>query len=295
MGRRLPLEPILRYNKMNSVSVFRLMFESVLEESLLKLQRSHWVISRLRSENLVSVLYYVAGMLMQKFILPLRMQKAEDQSSEVVDKLLQLMLCILDGLHLADNVSVISIISVQWAPIFNLLTFIQQLLLKDPRIVHAFRCNITSCDLVDEEVSKFLRLAARYRSSSQILSAVADFLDLMNGSTIQEETNSVGLHPELKVEKAVESLGLVERFHLFLSPASDNNPCATVLSLLIRSLQKVLAVIESHSWQLVPSFLKFMGYNVVDRVCVRTFNAQAFKGREWKNILKEWLKLLKSL
>lgn len=65
----------------------------------------------------------VAGMLMQKFILPLRMQKAEDQSSEVVDKLLQLMLCILDGLHLADNVSVISIISVQWAPIFKFADF----------------------------------------------------------------------------------------------------------------------------------------------------------------------------
>lgn len=55
---------------------------------------------------------------MQKFILPSRITKAEDYSSEVVDNLLQLMLCILDGLHLADNMSVLSSVSVQWAPVF---------------------------------------------------------------------------------------------------------------------------------------------------------------------------------
>ncbi|KAE9444963.1 hypothetical protein C3L33_23139, partial [Rhododendron williamsianum] len=221
----------------------------------------------------------------------------------------------------------------------------------------------------DEEVSKYLQLAARYRSSSHILSAVADFLDMMNGFTLQEETNTVRLHPELKAEKAAESLCIfaenlcqsdkliristlrilshyqllnyehspkeeptqenmktevshtcfaddrgcnvlrlllsiedtpvsvttMERFHFFLSPASDNNPCATVLSLLIRSLQKVPGVIESHSQQLVPLFLKFMGYNLYDLVNGGTFKAQAFKGKEWKNILKEWLTLLKSL
>ncbi|KAF7137402.1 hypothetical protein RHSIM_Rhsim07G0171200 [Rhododendron simsii] len=84
--------------------------------------------------------------------------------------------------------------------------------------------------------------------------------------TVQEETSSVVLHPDLKVEKAVELLGLMERFHLFLCPPSDNNPCAIVLSLLIRSLQKIPAAIESHSRQLVPLFLKVMGYNVDDLV-----------------------------
>lgn len=57
---------------------------------------------------------------MQKFILPSRITKAEDYSSEVVDNLLQLMLCILDGLHLSDNMSVLSSVSVQWAPVFQL-------------------------------------------------------------------------------------------------------------------------------------------------------------------------------
>ncbi|KAG5549083.1 hypothetical protein RHGRI_014451 [Rhododendron griersonianum] len=42
-------------------------------------------------------------------------------------------------------------------------------------------------------------------------------------------------------------------------------------------------------------FLKFMGYNLDDLVSGGTFKAQAFKGKEWKNILKEWLTLLKSL
>lgn len=62
----------------------------------------------------------VVGVLMLKFILPARILKTEDQSTEVVDKVPQLMLCILDGLHLADNVPVLSSVSVQWAPVFDL-------------------------------------------------------------------------------------------------------------------------------------------------------------------------------
>ncbi|KAI8539167.1 hypothetical protein RHMOL_Rhmol09G0160300 [Rhododendron molle] len=554
---------------------------------LLSLLISTVQIDYIRKTEDYQLMLQVAGMLMQKFILPLSMQKAEDQSFEVVDKLLQLMLCILDGLHLADNVSVISIVSVQWAPVFKsskssalydiietskeeviplLLIFCERMQVQvqspsfldgasgeqvsricshlqdaiaywieiiyeivqgDSSVIQlqeselALVWGIISCypylkviqadsslllDFVDaldqllvidagfhrhtwqsligaalssynklcssnfirdEEVSKYLRLAARYRSSSHILSAVADFLDMMNGSALQEETSTVRLHPELKAEKAAESLcifaenlcqsdkliristlrilshyqllnyehspkeeptqenmksevshtcfaddrgcnvlrlllsiedtpvsvttsrrvillisriqmglssariaetylpsvlygiigifhnrfsslwdpaldcmavviskyfdvtwdgfvqyleqcqsnflasngqsdrsnsvstcnssGLVERFHFFLSPASDNNPCVTVLSLLIRSLQKVPGVIESHSQQLVPLFLKFMGYNLDDLVSGGTFKAQVFKGKEWKNILKEWLTLLKSL
>ncbi|KAL6970992.1 hypothetical protein U1Q18_030674 [Sarracenia purpurea var. burkii] len=299
----------------------------------------------------------VVGVLLQKIILPLRVPKAENQHSEVVDKVLQLMLCILDGLHLADNVSVLANVSVQWAPVFelrnsSLLTFVKQLLLKDPRVVYPFRLNIIralndcfetseeevillllifcerlqvkvlgpsfldetyteevlriysylqdaisfwigiinqivhgdsppfqlqetklallwgiiSCypyitdlqanpslllDFVDaadrllviesdtvagfdkhiwqsligaalgsynklrsvniirnEEVSKFLLLARKYRSSSQILSAVADFLDSMYRSTFQEGIRNAVLHPELKAEKAMEALGI---------------------------------------------------------------------------------------
>ncbi|KAI8538103.1 hypothetical protein RHMOL_Rhmol09G0076200 [Rhododendron molle] len=540
----------------------------------------------------------VVDVIMQKFVLTSGIVNSEDHFSEVVDKLLQLMLCIVDGLCLADNGSVMSHVSVQWTPVFELrnsssltfieqllLTFIKQLLLKDPRIVHAFRRNILSVlsdlietseeevillllifserievhvqssDLLDgtssqqvsrictylqnaigywigvinqivhgdpssiqrpetklallwgiiscypfmsqanssllldfvealdqllaieydniagfhkhawqsligaalssfnklssgnlnrEVVSTFLQVAARYKSSSQILSAVADFLDSMDRRTFQEDTSSVVLHPELKATKAKESLAffaenlchsdkvtrvstlrilchyqllrcehsskdepaeigmktevsesclennqgcnvlqlllsiedtplsittsrkvilLISRIQMGLSGAriagiympsvlygvigifhnrfsylwdpaldciailiskyfdmtwdifvqyleqcesnflgshdqSDRSRSAStskssVLTLLIQSLQKVPTVAESRSEQIVPLFLKFIGYNVNDVVSVGSFNTQAVKGKEWKNVLKEWLTLLK--
>lgn len=574
---------------------------------LLSLLISTVQIDYVRKISDYQLMLQIVGVLMQKFILPARILKTEDQSTEVVDKVLQLMLCILDGLHLADNVPVLSSVSVQWAPVFDLrnsslLTFIKQLLLKDPRVVHAFRQNtiralndlietseeevvpllLTFCERLevqiqsssfldgtskeevsricsylpdaigywigiinqivhgdssaiqlqetklallwgtiscypymkdiqadpsllldfvdtlsrllviesdniagfhkhtwesligaalssynkmrsgnirDEEVSKFLQLARRYTFSSQILSSVADFLDSMDGPS------NVVLHPDLKAEKAMESLAifaenlchsdklirhstlrilchyellncehasedqhaekkmrtevsqswfaddrgsnvlqlllsieetplsvttsrkvillisriqmglsstniseaylpsvfygiigifhnrfsylwnpameclavltskyfemvwdifvqylqqceysfvsshdqsdgsktvstsqssdLVERFNLFVSPPSDNNPGTTVWSLLIQSLQKISTVIESRSRQIVPLFLMFMGYNMNDVVSVGSFNTHACKGKEWKSVLKEWLNLLK--
>ncbi|KAL7177187.1 hypothetical protein ACSBR2_030511 [Camellia fascicularis] len=574
---------------------------------LLSLLISTVQIDYVRKISDYQLMLQVVGVLMQKFILPARILKTEDQSTEVVDKVLQLMLCMLDGLHLADNVPVLSSVSVQWAPVFDLrnsslLTFIKQLLLKDPRVVHAFRQNtiralndlietseeevvpllLTFCERLevqiqsssfldgtskeevsricsylpdaigywigiinqivhgdssaiqlqetklallwgtiscypymkdiqadpsllldfvdtlsrllaiesdniagfhkhtwesligaalssynkmrsgnirDEEVSKFLQLARRYTFSSQILSSVADFLDSMDGPS------NVVLHPDLKAEKAMESLAifaenlchsdklirhstlrilchyellncehasedqhaekkmrtevsqswfaddrgsnvlqlllsieetplsvttsrkvillisriqmglsstniseaylpsvfygiigifhnrfsylwnpameclavltskyfemvwdifvqylqhceysfvsshdqsdgsktvstsqssdLVERFNLFVSLPSDNNPGTTVWSLLIQSLQKIPTVIESRSRQIVPLFLMFMGYNMIDVVSVGSFNTHACKGKEWKSVLKEWLNLLK--
>ena len=62
----------------------------------------------------------VVQVLMQKFVLPLGVPKVEDQCSEIVDRVLQLLLHILDGVHLADNMSGLSSLSVQWAPVFEL-------------------------------------------------------------------------------------------------------------------------------------------------------------------------------
>lgn len=62
----------------------------------------------------------VVDLIMQKFVLTSGIENTEDHSSEVVDKLLQLMLCIVDGLCLADNGSVMSHVSVQWTPVFEL-------------------------------------------------------------------------------------------------------------------------------------------------------------------------------
>ncbi|KAI3984708.1 hypothetical protein MKX01_039325 [Papaver californicum] len=86
---------------------------------------------------------------------------------------------------------------------------------------------------------------------------------------------------------------LVECFHSFVAPNSDVTPCATILSLLLQSLQKVHAIAESRSRQLVPLFLKFLGYDDGDVVSVGSFKSHACKGKAWRGVLKEWLNLLK--
>ena len=47
----------------------------------------------------------------------------------------------------------------------------------------------------------------------------------------------------------------------FVTPVSDSTPCATVLSSLLHTLQKIPSVAESHSRQIIPLFLKFLGYD----------------------------------
>ncbi|XP_062008273.1 U3 small nucleolar RNA-associated protein 20 [Rosa rugosa] len=89
-----------------------------------------------------------------------------------------------------------------------------------------------------------------------------------------------------------KSSDLVERFNLFVTPTSDSTPTATVLSSLLQSLQK-LPIIESKSHQILPLFLKFLGYNCENFVSVGSFNSNVCKGKEWKRVLKEWLNLLK--
>ncbi|XP_057982940.1 uncharacterized protein LOC131167895 isoform X2 [Malania oleifera] len=546
-------------------------------------------------------------LLVQTYIIPSGLLEAE-YSHEIVDKVLQLMLCILDGLHSYNDTSSISAVALQWAPIFkfrnsSLLTFIRELLLKDPCIPYAFRANIlsvlndlietsqeeviyltlmfcermqmqgfnfidgtsnegfsridsflrealsqwiaiihdiirgdqssthfheaklallwgiTRCcsytrdikgnrlllmdllDLLDqllmldaglpryawqglvgavlssyrklliceyselEETSKFLHLAKRYKSSSQILLAVADLLDSMHKPTFQADTSNKIVHPELTAEKAREAMevfsenlcnsdkeirvstlrilrhyelldcdflmearsfqkkmetgvsencpldtkynnafellhliegtplsiatsrkvtlfiskiqmdltaarisegyipailngivgifhnrfsylwnpaveclavlinnhvgvvwdifvcvieqyqfkfltcedvlnivesdssdrlsGLVDCFNQFTNRSHDSTPCATVLSLLLQSLQKIPNVVESRSRQIIPLFLKFLGYNIDDLVSVGSFKSHACKGKEWTSVLKEWLNLLK--
>ena len=59
-----------------------------------------------------------------------------------------------------------------------------------------------------EETNKFLHLAKRYRSSSQVLFYVAELLDPMHGSTIQENNGHMKFHLELKAEKVVDAFDL---------------------------------------------------------------------------------------
>ncbi|MBA0870529.1 hypothetical protein Goshw_013714, partial [Gossypium schwendimanii] len=89
------------------------------------------------------------------------------------------------------------------------------------------------------------------------------------------------------------SSDLVRRFDLFVNPASDNTPGTAVLSLLLQSLQKIPSVAESRSRQIIPVFLRFLGYDSDNLVSPGSFNSDIYEGKEWKGILKEWLGLLK--
>ncbi|XVE81263.1 hypothetical protein DITRI_Ditri15bG0049500 [Diplodiscus trichospermus] len=89
------------------------------------------------------------------------------------------------------------------------------------------------------------------------------------------------------------SSDLVGQFNLFVKPASDNSPGIAVLSLLLQSLQKVPSVAESRSRQIIPLFLRFLGYDSDNLVSTGSFNSDIYEGKEWKGILKEWLCLLK--
>ncbi|BBG99033.1 ARM repeat superfamily protein, partial [Prunus dulcis] len=90
-----------------------------------------------------------------------------------------------------------------------------------------------------------------------------------------------------------KSSDLVEGFNLCITSKSDSTPSAAVLSSLLQSLQRIPTIIESKSRQIIPLFLKFLGYNCKDFKSIGSFNPSVCKGKEWKGVLKEWLNLLK--
>lgn len=62
----------------------------------------------------------LVALLVQTCIRDYQMVKAENQSCEILSKVMQLMLCILDGLHSTDNMAALARVSLEWAPIFEL-------------------------------------------------------------------------------------------------------------------------------------------------------------------------------
>ncbi|XP_051119137.1 uncharacterized protein LOC127243259 [Andrographis paniculata] len=90
-----------------------------------------------------------------------------------------------------------------------------------------------------------------------------------------------------------EDTGLLGCFNSDTFPQFDSTPQATVLSLLIQSLQNVPAIAESHSQQIIPLFLNFLGYNVDKMTSNVAETAIEHKGKEWKGVLKDWLSLIR--
>ncbi|GAV59009.1 LOW QUALITY PROTEIN: DRIM domain-containing protein, partial [Cephalotus follicularis] len=123
-------------------------------------------------------------LLVRKFIMPSGVVKGENILSEVVDKVPHLMLCILDGLHLSNNMSIVSGCSLQWAPVFqirnsSLLTFIRELVLKDPCILTAFKENILSAisDLIETSQEEVICLLLSFCERLQMNPQHSSFLD----------------------------------------------------------------------------------------------------------------------
>ncbi|KAF5199197.1 Small subunit processome component 20-like protein [Thalictrum thalictroides] len=86
--------------------------------------------------------------LIDKYIRPCH-ETVEDHFHEVVNKVLQLMLCLLDGLLSCNDLSTITVISLEWSPLFelrngSLLHFVRELIQKDPSVSVAFRSQILS-------------------------------------------------------------------------------------------------------------------------------------------------------
>ncbi|KAL0795429.1 hypothetical protein Bca101_066806 [Brassica carinata] len=86
---------------------------------------------------------------------------------------------------------------------------------------------------------------------------------------------------------------LMESFVSFLFPPSNSTPTADVVSLLLKTLQKVPNVAQSHASDILPLILKFMGYNTENSLRVGLYNYGACTGKEWKGLLKQLLTLLK--
>ncbi|KAJ0093494.1 hypothetical protein Patl1_26061 [Pistacia atlantica] len=214
----------------------------------------------------------LVDLLVRTFVIPSGDGKEVDKLSEVIDKVLQLMLCILDGIHRIDDMSTVSDCTSQWAPVFKLrnsrivrgnlssikfdetkLALMWGAIGCYPHILDVQTNSSLLMDLIDafdllirndggvlpevvagvpkhiwqslagaaltsynewhwekksglEETSKVLHLAKTCKSSSQVLSAVADYLDYVDGITLQEDNSCKEFQPELKAEKAVDAV-----------------------------------------------------------------------------------------
>ncbi|GAB4851882.1 hypothetical protein Ancab_031281 [Ancistrocladus abbreviatus] len=97
------------------------------------------------------------------------------------------------------------------------------------------------------------------------------------------------------LESTTESNGLLEDFRMFSATAYYSRSHTSILPLLLQALQKIPAIVESHSCQVIPLFLKFLGYNEKNPFSVGSFDSQVCRAKDWKVILIEWLSLLQLL
>ncbi|XP_039130786.1 LOW QUALITY PROTEIN: small subunit processome component 20 homolog [Dioscorea cayenensis subsp. rotundata] len=142
------------------------------------------------------------------------------------------------------------------------------------------------CNLWDPAVDCLSVLIGKYKEL--IWDRFVQFFGNYQSKFLSSCDQLVKLHPEYPKQNA-----LSDYFKRFLAPDSDNTPCATVMTLLLKSLQKVPELAESRSRQLIPLFLKYLGYREGVDVSVDLFDCHNSKEKEWSIVLKEWLSLLR--
>ncbi|CAM6068321.1 unnamed protein product [Sphagnum tenellum] len=80
-----------------------------------------------------------------------------------------------------------------------------------------------------------------------------------------------------------------------LSSGTESTDTATLLTLLLRTIQKVPKLAEAKSRQLVPLFLVFSGLEDYEEDSENMEVHRGGSGKEWQSALKEWLILLKEM
>lgn len=111
------------------------------------------LISMVQSDNLGKISDYssilqLVNLLLYEVVMPYHTTDTIEQHSDVIDQVLNLMLCVLNGLSKSKNMSALSGVALQWEPIFklrsrSLLNFLNSLL-NSPSTFHLFGTNILS-------------------------------------------------------------------------------------------------------------------------------------------------------
>ncbi|XP_073295585.1 uncharacterized protein [Primulina huaijiensis] len=111
------------------------------------------LISMAQSDNLGKISDYrsilqLVNLLLHKAVMPYHTTDTVELQSDVIDQVLNLMLCVLNALSKSKNMSALSGVALQWEPIFklrsrSLLNFLNNLL-HEPSIFHVFGTNILS-------------------------------------------------------------------------------------------------------------------------------------------------------
>lgn len=109
------------------------------------------LISMVQSDNLGKISDYssilqLVNLLLHEVVMPYPTMDTVTQQSDIIDQVLNLMLCLLNGLSKSKNMSALSGVALQWEPLFklrsrSLLNFLNNLL-NDPSIFHVFGTNI---------------------------------------------------------------------------------------------------------------------------------------------------------